>query len=252
MRTSAKPKRPTLSRKYDTAGVYEADDEQRKKGKRKHGSARRSASARRDREVDVADQRAETDTQGFRNSVKRAFRGMLMTTRKRSSGSSKYSSRKSSRRNGGVEQDPEEFDLGLWKQMSDKLLQEAAAVPLPGDESDSEDEWDTDEQVDEIYSDVPVLERKGTGGWACDKHDRDLEAQRRKIWATEQKAGGSRLPGGEGKGIGGIDEASANGHATKGWKIGPGIEEDEAEVGNGVAVTEEAVETGTADIIMQV
>ncbi|KAL8864155.1 MAG: hypothetical protein Q9174_007448, partial [Haloplaca sp. 1 TL-2023] len=164
--TPAKPKRPTLSRKYDTVGVYEADDEQRRKGKKKHRSARRSASARRDREVDVTDQRPEIDTQGFRNSVKRAFKGMLMTTRKRGSGSSKYGSRKSGRKNGGVEHDPEEFDLGLWKQMSDELLHEAAAVPLPGEnesESDSEVAWDTDEeQIDEEYAHIPVLQRKGT------------------------------------------------------------------------------------------
>ncbi|KAL8954990.1 MAG: hypothetical protein Q9183_006840, partial [Haloplaca sp. 2 TL-2023] len=79
IRTPAKPKRPALSRKYDTVGVYEADDEQQKKGKRKHSSTKRSASAGRDREVDVTDQRPETDTQGFRNSAKRAIKGMLMT-----------------------------------------------------------------------------------------------------------------------------------------------------------------------------
>ncbi|KAL8670971.1 MAG: hypothetical protein Q9168_004519 [Polycauliona sp. 1 TL-2023] len=118
---------------------------------------------------DVSDERTELDSKGFRDSVKRAFKGMLISNRKRESWSSKYSKR--SARNMDIpENDEAEFDLGLWKQMSEELLREAAAVPLPGHE--------------------------GKDG---------LEA-----------------------------------------------EDDEVEVQDGMAVTEEAVETGTADVIMSV
>ncbi|KAI4277747.1 MAG: hypothetical protein LQ337_001558 [Flavoplaca oasis] len=119
--------------------------------------------------ADVADERAEPDSKGFRDSVKRAFKGMLMSSRKRDSWSSK-SSRKSSRKRDIPDNEDAEFDLGLWKQLSEELLCEAAAIPLPG-------------------------------------HD---------------------------------------------GKDGIETEDDEVEVQDGVAVTEEAVETGTADIIMSV
>ena len=122
-----------------------------------------------DTAADVADERAEPDSKGFRDSVKRAFKGMLMSSRKRDSWSSK-SSKKSSRKRHISDNEDTEFDLGLWKELSEELLREAAAIPLPG-------------------------------------HD---------------------------------------------GKDGIETEDDEVEVQDGVAVTEEAVETGTADIIMSV
>ncbi|KAL8765167.1 MAG: hypothetical protein Q9209_007666 [Squamulea sp. 1 TL-2023] len=119
--------------------------------------------------TDITDERAEPDSKGFRDSVKRALKGMLISSRKRESWSSKHSKR-SARKMNVPDSEDAEFDLGLWRQLSEELLREASAIPLPG-------------------------------------HD---------------------------------------------GKDGLENEEDEVDVEDGVAVTEEAVETGTADIIMSV
>lgn len=110
-----------------------------------------------------SDEATEPESKGFRDGMKRAFRGMLMHRRRNST-----STRSSLKGKGRW--DDVEFDVGLWRDLTDELLQEASSVPLPG-------------------------------------HD-------------------------------GMD--------------GLGAEEGEMEVEEGVAVTEEGVDLGTADIIMSV
>ncbi|MCJ1266214.1 hypothetical protein MMC22_006097 [Lobaria immixta] len=109
------------------------------------------------------DEGTESESKGFRDGMKRAFRGMLMHRRGDST------STRSSRKGWGKWEDVE-FDMGLWRDLNDELILEASSVPLPG-------------------------------------HD-------------------------------GMD--------------GLGAEEGEMEVEEGVAVTEEGVDLGTADIIMSV
>lgn len=77
----------------------------------------------------------DSSSKGFRASVKRAFRGMLMSRRRNSFSShiSAKSRKRSLRRDG---EDGEEFDIGLWRDMNDELLQAAADIRLPGDGMD--------------------------------------------------------------------------------------------------------------------
>ena len=105
--------------------------------------------------ADVADERTEPDSKGFRDSVKRAFKGMLMSSRKRESWSSKYSKR-SARKMDVPENDDAEFDLGLWKQLSEELQREAAAIPLPG--HDGKDGIETEDDEVEVEDGVAVTE----------------------------------------------------------------------------------------------
>ena len=69
----------------------------------------------------------EPESKGFRESVKRAFRGMLASrnSQPRRSGRKKRTESETS------EEDAAEFDMGLWKEMNDELLKEASNVPLP-------------------------------------------------------------------------------------------------------------------------
>ena len=162
--------RPRL-RTFDSFSLYQSD--RLAKRDLTHATARHSPSM--NGSNDIADQRVEPGSRGFRDSVKRAFRGMLLTRRdsmasKRSSRSSRLMSRKMRVQEEEPSEDRVDFDMGLWKELNDELLRVASNVKLPG-------------------------------------HD----------------------------GMDGL-EAQA----------------EEVEVGNGVAVTEEAVDMGTADIIMAV
>ena len=118
----------------------------------------------------IADQRPEPESTGFRDSVKRAFRGMRLSRRdsissKRSNRSSRLTSRKMR-----VQEEESSGDRVDFNMLNDEILHTASNVKLPG-------------------------------------HD----------------------------GMDGLEDQ------TK-----------EVEVGDGVAVTEEAVDTGTADVIMHV
>ncbi|KAL8661333.1 MAG: hypothetical protein Q9202_005698 [Teloschistes flavicans] len=184
VREPKRPKRPGL-KTHDSLELYDADDEGRRRPKTPYTSRSPDSALARMSGVDLTDRSTEAvDTKGFRDSVKKAFKGMLINSRKRESGSSKQS--KTSKRESGVQQwkDPAEFDLGLWKELTEELLKEAAEIPLPDD-------------------------------------------------------GGSDWQG---------TEASVEGTESVESR------EDDAEikVKGGVAITEEAVETGTADIIMSV
>lgn len=96
---------------------------------------------------DLTDQKAEVESKGFRDSMKRAFRGMLerkkdsystLSSRKRIS---KYEDRESS-----------EFDIDLFRQLNHELLQEASGIRLPGHDgmdglADEEGEIEVEEGV---------------------------------------------------------------------------------------------------------
>lgn len=73
----------------------------------------------------------EQASKGFRESVRRAFRGMITTRRRRPSKSSQ-TSRRTKRESQIQEEDGVDFDMGLWKELNDELLQEASDVQLPG------------------------------------------------------------------------------------------------------------------------
>lgn len=74
---------------------------------------------------------SEQASKGFRESVRRAFRGMI-TTRRRGQSKSSQTSRRSKRESQIQEDDGVDFDMGLWKELNDELLQEASEVQLPG------------------------------------------------------------------------------------------------------------------------
>ncbi|KAL8911142.1 MAG: hypothetical protein Q9171_003633 [Xanthocarpia ochracea] len=133
--------RPPL-RTYDSVGLYKINAE----GRLSLNSAKPSGVPEPIESIaaDVADERNEPDSKGFRDSVKRAFKGMLMSSRKRDSWSSRYNKR-SARSVDMPENDDAEFDLGLWKELSEELLSEAAAVPLPGHDGKDGLETETDE-----------------------------------------------------------------------------------------------------------
>ncbi|KAL8989082.1 MAG: hypothetical protein Q9169_008439, partial [Polycauliona sp. 2 TL-2023] len=133
----ARAPRPPL-RALDSMALYEINRE----GRMILNSAK--ASSLENTAADVADERVEVDSKGFRDSVKRAFKGMLMSSRKRDSGSSRHS-RTWARKMGMPEYDDAELDLGLWKQLSEELLREAAAIPLPGHDGKDGIETEDDE-----------------------------------------------------------------------------------------------------------
>ena len=78
---------------------------------------------------DVTDQTAEVECMGFRESMKRALRGML--DRKKDPITARLGRRRKSK-HGGSESSEFDLDLELFKQLNDERLTEAALVPLPG------------------------------------------------------------------------------------------------------------------------
>lgn len=91
----------------------------------------------------------EPESRGFRESMKRAFRGML--SRRRDS----FPAR-SSRMRRSKEMPPVEFDMELWRELNDELLQEASNAPLPG--HDGMDGLGDDEREVEAEESVTVSE----------------------------------------------------------------------------------------------
>lgn len=97
----------------------------------------------------------EQASKGFRESVRRAFRGMITVRRRRVSKSS-HTSRRSKRESEIQEEDGEDFDMGLWKVMNDELLEEASEVQLPG--HDGMDGLDREVGEIEVLDGVSVTE----------------------------------------------------------------------------------------------
>ncbi|KAL8776478.1 MAG: hypothetical protein Q9213_008259 [Squamulea squamosa] len=112
---------------------------------------------------DVTDEHTEPDSKGFRDSVKRAFKGMLMSSRKRESWSSKHSKRSACKMDVPDSEDAE-FDLGLWRQLSEELLCEAASIPLPG--HDGKDELENEANEVDVKDGVAVTEEAVETGTA--------------------------------------------------------------------------------------
>ncbi|CAF9943357.1 MAG: hypothetical protein ALECFALPRED_011135 [Alectoria fallacina] len=82
--------------------------------------------------TDIADMKIELESKGFRESMKRAFKSMLMTRRPSSRSILKRKAREGT---DTTNEDTVEFDMGLWKELNDELLKEASDVPLPGKDS---------------------------------------------------------------------------------------------------------------------
>lgn len=125
--------------------------------------------------VDVADQEEMSESKGFRNNIKRAFRDMLMgrrdsmaSTSTRSSVSTARPSRHIRRharlREESSTDDPMEFDLGMWERRSRELLEEASHVRLPG--HDGHDGLDAQAEEVNVENGVAVTEEGVNTGTA--------------------------------------------------------------------------------------
>ena len=82
---------------------------------------------------DITDIRDDPESKGFRESMKRAFKGLLAS--RRSKNYSVSDKTKSDAAALSTEPDAVEFDVGLYRELSDELLSEAASIPLPLDDS---------------------------------------------------------------------------------------------------------------------
>ena len=96
--------------------------------------------------ADVADMGVEPESKGFRGSMKRAFKGMLMSRRSKSySGLGRED--KTEAGSSTTELDAVEFDVGLYRELNDEVLREASGIPLPNDST---------EDLDMVMGDSPV------------------------------------------------------------------------------------------------
>lgn len=124
------PKRPLL-RSLDSRALYSRNEAGQILFNNNNGSYRKSANPT-SASTDIADMKVELESKGFRESMKRALKSMLMTRRP-----SSRSVRKRKARDGSdtTDEDAVEFDMGLWKELNDELLKEASGVPLPEKDS---------------------------------------------------------------------------------------------------------------------
>lgn len=152
------PKRPLL-RSLDSRALYSRNDAGQVFFKNNNGSDRKSTDLT-SPSTDIADIKVELESKGFRESVRRAFKGMLMTRRP-----SSRSVRKRKARDGTdtTEEDAVEFDMSLWKELNDELLKEASGVPLP--EKDS---------IEGLSNKVAGMGVGGVGGVAVTEEAADL------------------------------------------------------------------------------
>ena len=85
---------------------------------------------------DIADESVEPESKGFRDSMKRAFRGMMAS---RQNQPRHIGRRRKAKESSTSDEDAAEFDMGLWNRMNDDLLKEASGIPLPLPTNDSID-----------------------------------------------------------------------------------------------------------------
>jgi len=118
------PPRPPL-RSFDSRALYEFDEEGKIVFNR---SSYRTVSDTAAHSGDIADATIEPESRGFRESMKRAFKGMLAArqTSTRSGGR-----RRRVRASTTSDEDAAEFDMDLWQEMNNELLNDASSVPLP-------------------------------------------------------------------------------------------------------------------------
>ena len=86
--------------------------------------------------TDIADIRVETESKGFRESMKRAFKSMLANRLSKNYPELKRKV-KSEARSLTPDLNAVEFDVGLYRELNDELLREAAGTPLPNDSIES-------------------------------------------------------------------------------------------------------------------
>ena len=84
---------------------------------------------------DIADIGVEPESKGFRESMKRAFKGML-ASRQSKNYSELNRKEKSEAGSSTSELDAFEFDVGLYRELNDEVLKEASAIPLPNDSTE--------------------------------------------------------------------------------------------------------------------
>ncbi len=164
------PKR-SLQRSLDSRAIYSRNEDGQvvlNNNNNDNGSCRKPADPT-GSSTDIADMKVEAESKGFRESMKRAFKGMLMTRRP-----SSRSERKRKARDGtdSTDEDVVEFDMGLWKEMNDELLREASCVPLP--EKDSVEGLSKEAAKMNMGSVVRVAGAGGVGGVAVTEEAADL------------------------------------------------------------------------------
>lgn len=108
--------------------------------------------------TDITDTNNDAESRGFRESMKRAFKGMLNTRQPPSSRSTRK--KKVGDGTDTTDEDAVDFDMGLWKELNDKLLREASGIPLPGKDS-----------IERLSKDVGAT---GMGGVAVTEEAADL------------------------------------------------------------------------------
>ena len=159
------PSSPRESRNFDSFSLYRPE-RPLKRAYNDIGDRGRSETAQSN---DITDQRPEPESRGFRDSVKRAFRGMLMSRRdsmssKASTRSSRLMRRKMRVREEESSDDIKDFDMGLWKELNDELLNVASNVKLPG--HDGMDGLEAQEKEVEVGDGVAVMEESVDMGTA--------------------------------------------------------------------------------------
>ena len=96
---------------------------------------------------DIADESVEPESKGFRDSMKRAFRGMMAS---RHDQPHQLGRKRKAKESSTSDEDAAEFDMGLWNRLNDDLLREASSVPLPSPTKDSFDGPSTTGQKTDI------------------------------------------------------------------------------------------------------
>lgn len=152
------PKRPLL-RSLDSRALYSRNEAGQVVFNNNSGSYHKSADPT-SSSPDIADTKVGLESKGFRESMKRAFKSMLMT---RHPSSRSIRKRKLSEGTDTTEEDAVEFDMGLWKELNDELLKEASGVPLP--EKDS---------IEGLRKEVAGMGVGGLGGVAVTEEAADL------------------------------------------------------------------------------
>lgn len=125
------PQRPLLE-SIDSVALYSRNEVGQILFKNNDRSYRKSADPT-SSSTDITDMSVEPESKGFRESMKRAFKGMLTTRQQSSSRSTKK--KRAGDETDTTDEDAVEFDMGLWKELNDELLKEASGIPLPGKDS---------------------------------------------------------------------------------------------------------------------
>ena len=154
------PKRPLL-RSLDSRALYSRSEAGQVLFNNNKGSYRKSADPT-SSSTDIADMNAELESKGFRESMKRALKNMLMTRRP----SSPIRKRKARGGTDTTDEDAVEFDMGLWKELNDELLKEASSIPLP--------EKDSTEGLSKEITEMSIGKMRDVGGVAVTEEAIDL------------------------------------------------------------------------------